>query len=119
MDRVEDAVMLRIYLGESDHDSQGPTYKTIVHLLRARGIWGATVTRGIYGFGKRSIVHAAAPLQLSQDLPIVIEAVDSRRKIQSVLPEVAPLVRDGLVVTLRVEAIVRLDDSPSRTSDSD
>ncbi len=109
MEVVEDAVLLRIFLGESDKTDGKPTYKEIVHRLREEGIWGATVTRGIYGFGKRSLLHATSPLRLSQDLPIVVEAVDGRKKIEAIVPKISALVKGGLVVVMPVKAHVRLD----------
>lgn len=109
MELVEDAVMLRIYLGESDKNGHEPAYKAIVHLLRREGVWGATVTRGIYGFGKKSVLHAANPLRLSGDLPMVIEAIDRRDKIETVVAKVAPFVKGGLIVTMRVQAHVRVE----------
>ena len=109
MELVEDALMLRIYLGESDKSGHEPAYKAIVHLLRREAIWGATVTRGIYGFGKKSVLHAANPLRLSGDLPIVIEAIDKRAKIEAVVPKLAPLVKGGLIVTVPVQAHVRVE----------
>lgn len=109
MELVDDALMLRIYLGESDKHGHEPAYKAIVHLLRREAIWGATVTRGIYGFGKKSVLHTANPLRLSGDLPILIEAVDKREKIVAIVPKVAPLVKGGLVVTLPVQAHVQVN----------
>ena len=108
MEAVQDAYMLRVYLGETDKVGRHAAYKAIVHKLRERGIWGATVTRGLYGFGKKSVLHAASPLRLSQDLPIVVEAVDSRQKIEAVIAEIAPMVKGGLIVTVPVKAYVRL-----------
>ena len=109
MELVEDALMLRIYVGESDKNGHEPAYKAIVHLLRREAIWGATVTRGIYGFGKKSVLHTANPLRLSGDLPIIIEAIDRRTKIEAVVPKVAPLVKGGLIVTMPVQAHVRVE----------
>lgn len=106
---VEGALMLRIYMGESERIDGKPAYKEIVHRLRSEGIWGATVVRGTYGFGKRSVLHAASPLRLSEDLPMVIEAVDSKAKIDAVLPKIAPLVKGGLLVKVPVEAYVRVE----------
>ena len=105
MDLEEKALRLKIYLGESDHFEGLPAYKAVVHRLRERGIWGATVTRGIYGYGKRSRLHAAAPLRLSEDLPMVIEAVDSERKILDVVPEVSAMVKGGLVTVDEVKVL--------------
>lgn len=109
MEAVEEAVMLRIYLGESDKEGRHAAYKAIVHILREKGIWGATATRGLYGFGKKSVLHAASPLRLSEDLPIIVEAVDAHRKIEAVIPKIAPLVKGGLIVTVPVNAYIRLE----------
>lgn len=108
MEAVEDAVMLRVYLGESDKVGRHAAYKAIVQKLREAGIWGATATRGLYGFGKRSLLHAASPLRLSEDLPIIVEAVDSRKKIEGVIPLIAPLVKGGLIVAVPVKAYIRV-----------
>lgn len=109
MELVDDAMMLKIYVGESDKNGHEPAYKAIVHLLRREAIWGATVTRGVYGFGKKSVLHAANPLRLSGDLPMVIEAIDRREKIEAVVAKVAPLVKGGLIVTMPVQAHVQVE----------
>ncbi len=62
MDLAERAVRVKIYVGESDRYEGLPAYKAVVHYLREQGIWGATVTRGVYGFGKRSLLHTSTPL---------------------------------------------------------
>lgn len=95
----ERAVMLRIYIGEADKHGHEALYKHIVKLLRERGVWGATAYRGTMGYGGKSVLHAASPLRLSQDLPILIEAIDHEDKIMAVLPEIEALVTEGLVVT--------------------
>jgi uncharacterized protein len=97
MDLAEKAVRVKIYVGESDRYAGQPAYKAVVHLLREQGIWGATVTRGIYGFGKRSLLHTSTPLRLSEDLPIIIEAVDSEKKITAVIPKISEMVMGGLI----------------------
>lgn len=109
MEVVEDAVMLRIYLGESDKVGHLAAYKAIVHKLRELGIWGATVIRGHYGYGKKSVLHTASPLRLSEDLPIVIEAVDNRQKIEGALPRISSMVQGGLIVILDVQAHVHME----------
>jgi uncharacterized protein len=106
MELLEDAVLLKIYLGEADKVDGRPTYKLLVEELRKAGLWGATVTRGIHGFGRESVMHSATPLRLSQDLPIVIEAVDKKEKIEAVLPRISHLVKGGLVLTAPVTAHV-------------
>jgi PII-like signaling protein len=106
----ERALMLRIYLGEADKHGHEALYKHLVKLLRERGIWGATAYRGIMGFGAKSVLHAASPLRLSQDLPIVIEAIDRAEKIETLLPELDALMGEGLVVTLPVDVRVHRPD---------
>ncbi len=108
MEIDEDAVMLRIYLGESDRHAGRPAYKAIVGELRNMGIWGATVVRGVYGYGKRSVLHAASPLRLSQDLPVVVEAVDAAKKIDQAIARVREMVGGGLVVTIPVRVHVHV-----------
>lgn len=101
----EKALRLKIYVGELDHFEGIPTYKAVVHFLRNEGIWGATVTKGVYGYGKRSLVHATSPLRLSADLPMIIDAVDSEKKIQAVLPHLSEIVKDGLITLDEVTVI--------------
>lgn len=101
----EEAMALRIFVGEADREGGEPLYRHIVKTLRSRGLWGATAVRGLYGFGKKSVLHAAVPMRLSTDLPIVIEAVDKEAKIRAVLPEVAPMVKEGLVTLERVVVV--------------
>lgn len=97
-----DARLLRIFIGESDTHEDQPLYQAIVQVLRREGIAGATVLRGIEGFGKSSTLHAAHILRLSEDLPIVIECVDTSEKIESILPILDAMIGDGLVTLERV-----------------
>jgi hypothetical protein len=98
----ERAVLLRIYVGEADKHGHEALYKHIVKLLREHGVWGATAYRGVMGYGAKSVLHAASPVRLSQDLPVLIEAIDHADKIDAVLPELDALVKEGLVVTMDV-----------------
>jgi len=91
------AKLLTIYIGEADHYEHKPLYKAIVEVLREKGIAGATVLRGIEGFGKASRIHTAAILRLSEDLPIVVRVIDSEERIEAVLPVIDEMVTDGLV----------------------
>lgn len=95
--RLEKASRLKIYVGESDRWENLPAYKAVVHFLREKGFRGATVTQGVYGFGKRSLLHASSPLRLSMDMPIIIEAVDRKERFEEVLPQLVRMVRDGLI----------------------
>jgi PII-like signaling protein len=104
--------LLRIFIGESDVYEGRPLYQAIVEALRAAGLAGATVLRGIEGFGKSSRLHAAHVLRLSEDLPIVIECVDTLERIESVFPTLDEMIGDGLVTMERVEVRVYRADGP-------
>jgi PII-like signaling protein len=98
-------VLMRIHIGERDKFEGEPLYWAIVQLLRKRHYAGATVTRGIAGFGASSRIHAAKFLELSLDLPIVIECVETQEKIDSILPELDQMVTGGLITLERVNVI--------------
>jgi hypothetical protein len=106
MDPHTNARLLRIFIGESDTHDGRPLYQTIVETLRRQGLAGATVLRGIEGFGKSSRLHTAHILRLSEDLPIVIECVDTDDKIEAVLPALDDMIGDGLITLERVEVRV-------------
>jgi PII-like signaling protein len=99
----EDGCLLRVFIGESDKWQKRPLYEAIVMKARELHLAGATVLRGPMGFGARSRLHTAKILRLSEDLPIVIEIVDSRAKIEELLPHIDEMVQDGLVTLERVE----------------
>jgi len=101
-----EALLVRIYIGESDTHEGRPLYDAIVRRLRERGIRGVSVFRGIEGFGRSSRVHTTRILALSEDLPILIEAVDATDAIRAVLPELETMVSGGLVTLERVEVMV-------------
>lgn len=104
--RIEgQGLLVRIYIGESDQWHGKPLYQAIVAFLRDRGIAGATVLRGIEGFGAKAHLHTSRILQLSQDLPVLIEVVDQEDRLRSVLPELDGMVGDGLITLERVEVI--------------
>jgi len=113
--RIEGSGLLaRIYIGESDTWHGRPLYEAIVHLLRERGLAGATVLRGIEGFGAKQHLHTTRILSLSTDLPVLIEVVDEEDRLRAVLPELDAMVRDGLITLERVEVIAyRADGQPS------
>lgn len=93
------AKALAIYVGESDHWHGKPLYAAIVGRARELGLAGATVTRGIMGFGANSRIHTAAVLRLSEDLPIVIQIVDRADRLEPFLRELDEMVTEGMVVT--------------------
>lgn len=103
MDPQTSGRLLRIFIGESDTHDGRPLYQAIVETLRRQGLAGATVLRGIEGYGASSHLHTAHILRLSEDLPIVIECVDTDDKIEAVLPALDDMIGDGLVTLERVE----------------
>jgi uncharacterized protein len=105
----EDAVLLRIFIGESDRYQHKPLYEAIVLRARELELAGATVLRGPMGFGKSSHLHTAKILRLSMDLPIVIEIVDSEEKINAFLPVLDEMMGGGLV-TLEKAKVIRYQD---------
>ena len=88
----EDAVLLRVFLGENDRCGHRPLYEAIVLRARERGMAGATVLRGPMGFGASSRLHSAKLERLSEDLPFIVEMVDSREKIEAFLPELDEMI---------------------------
>ena len=105
MNIPEEGYLLRIFVGESDKQGHQPLYETIVLKAREAGLAGATVLRGVMGFGKHSILHTAKILRLSEDLPMIVEIVDSLEKIESFIPVLDHLITDGLVTLERVRVI--------------
>ena len=100
-----DAVLLRIFIGESDRWQHKPLYEAIVLKARELHLAGATVLRGPMGFGKSSRLHTAKILRLSMDLPLVIEIVDSEEKVQSFLPTLDKMLTGGLITLERVKVL--------------
>jgi uncharacterized protein len=108
----QDARLLRIFIGESDTHEGQPLYQALIEVFRRRGLAGATVIRGIEGFGKSSILHAAHILRMSEDLPIIIECVDTTEKIEEILPVLDALIGDGLVTLEIVDVrVYRADEN--------
>ena len=101
----EDGYLLRIFVGESDKVGHRPLYEVIVLKAREQGLAGATVLRGLMGFGKHSTLHTAKILRLSEDLPMVVEIVDSLEKIEAFLPLLDETITDGLVTLEKVRVI--------------
>ena len=101
----EDGYLLRILVGESDKHGHRPLYEAIVLKARESGLAGATVSRGVMGFGKNSILHTAKILRLSEDLPMLIEIVDSLERIEHFLLELDAMIIDGLVTLEQVKVI--------------
>jgi uncharacterized protein len=101
-----EAELLRVFIGESDTHQGRPLYEVLVEEARRRGLAGATVLRGTIGFGASSRIHTAHILRLSEDLPMVVEIVDTPEKIAAFLPDLDALIEEGLVTLERVRVIL-------------
>ena len=102
----EDAVLLRIFIGEGDRHHHRPLYEAIVTRAREMHLAGATVLRGPMGFGHGAHLHTAKILRLSEDLPVVIEIVDTEDRIRAFVEEIEPMVDSGLI-TLEKATVIR------------
>ena len=112
----EDGALLRIFLGESDRWQGKPAYEAIVLAAREAHLAGATVFHGVMGFGAKSRLHTAKILRLSEDLPVLIEIVDSMAKIEAFLPQIDQIVKDGLITIEPVRVIKYRADPPTQAS---
>ena|SRR5256885_540271 len=113
MEIPHEAVLLRVFIGESDRWEHKPLYEAIVLKAREMHLAGATVLRGPMGFGKSSRLHTAKILRLSMDLPLVIEIVDSEEKIQQFLPVLDQMMRGGLLTMEKVKVIQYRGQQPA------
>jgi PII-like signaling protein len=102
MNRSGQATWLRIYIGESDQWHHKPLYQVLVEFFRRERVAGATVLRGVEGYGAHSRIHAAHILRLSEDLPIIVEVIDEAERIEALLPAIREMVKEGLILTLGV-----------------
>ena len=101
-----DGKLLRIFIGEQDKWQGQPLYEAIIHLARRQGLAGATCLKGFLGFGAKSHLHTVKLLRLSEDLPVVIEIVDSEEKVQQFLIQIDPMIKDGLITLEKAEVLV-------------
>lgn len=100
-----EAELLRVFIGESDRHEGRPLYEAIVLAARKRGMAGATVLRGLMGFGAHSRMHTTKILRLSEDLPLIIEIVDKPERIEAFLPLLDEMIGEGLVTLERAQVI--------------
>jgi PII-like signaling protein len=100
-----DAVLLRIFIGESERSGGHPLYEAIVLKARELKLGGATVLRGPMGFGHSSVLHSAKILRLSEDLPIVVEIVESQAKIDEFIPVLDKMMGSGLITVEKVQVL--------------
>ena len=117
MNLPSEAQLVRIFIGETDKHGHRPLYEVIVEEARKRGMAGATVLRGIMGFGKASRIHTFKILRLSEDLPIVIEIVDNRTRIAAFLPYLDEVVQEGLVTLENVQVLAYRHTTPQIGTD--
>ena len=113
MPLTRDAMLLRIFIGEDDKAGHRPLYEAIVLKAREMGIAGATVLRGPMGFGHSSHLHTTKVLRLSQDLPLIIEIVDSEDKIDQFVVAIEPMMGSALMTTEKVKVIRYGESGPS------
>ena len=107
----EDGKLLRIFIGEQDKWHGQPLYEAIVNLARKEHLAGATVLKGCLGFGCKSHMHTAKILRLSEDLPIIVEIVDSEEKINQFLPHLDEMVKEGLITLEKANVILYRADT--------
>jgi PII-like signaling protein len=110
-------MLLRVFVGESDRLGGRPLYEAIVLKARELHLAGATVLRGVMGFGRNSRLHTAKILRLSEDLPMVVEVVDSEEQIQQLLPWLDRVVTEGLVTLERARVFRYVGDRGGRSAD--
>ncbi len=108
------ALRVRIYVGERDHHGGQPLYTAIVHAARKAGLGGATVVKGVEGFGARSVMHAARIVDMSSDLPIVVELVDEPDKIRQFVDVLRGMLDDGMMTIESVVVMYTNAGSPRR-----
>lgn len=102
----EEGKLLRIFIGEQDKWHHEPLHEAIVTLARKEGLAGATAIKGFLGFGRNSRIHTTKLLRLSEDLPVIVEIVDSEEKIQKFLPHLDDMVKEGLVTLEKVNVVI-------------
>jgi PII-like signaling protein len=105
MELPSESLLLRIFTGETDKFEGRPLYKAIVEEARKHGMAGATVLRGILGFGANSRIHTSQILRLSEDLPLIIEIVDTEDRINTFLPRLDEMINEGLVTLEKAQVI--------------
>lgn len=103
---IGDQMLMRIFIGESDRYGHKPLYEALVELLRKEGFAGATVLRGVSGFGAHKVYHSQKLLDLSADLPMIVEVVDTQEKIDAILPRIDEMMAGGMI-TLEKATVIR------------
>jgi uncharacterized protein len=109
-----DQFLVRIFLGESDQFHHTPLPRALLDRLRAEGFAGATVFHGVAGFGASSVIHTASLVELSSDLPVLIEVVDDEARVEKLLPILDEMVTGGALVTVERVRVVKYAAAPKR-----
>lgn len=109
-----DQYLVRIFVGESDRWRHTPLPRALLERLRAEGFAGATVLHGVAGFGASSVIHTASLLELSTDLPVVIEIVDDQAHVDRLLPILDEMITGGALVTIERVRVLRYAPGPPR-----
>jgi PII-like signaling protein len=99
---IGEQVLMRIFIGEGDRYEHKPLYEALVELLRDKGFAGATVLRGVCGFGANRVYHTQKLLDLSADLPLVVEVVDTQEKINAIMPRIDAMMGGGMITLEKV-----------------
>ena len=102
---VGENLLMRIFIAEGDRYEHRPLYEALVEMLRKEGFAGATVLRGVCGFGAHSVFHSQKLLDLSADLPMIIEAVESEEKVNAVMPRIDAMMSGGMITMEKVRVI--------------
>lgn len=114
MKRESAAILLRIFIGESDRYKGKPLYVHIVEMLKMEGIAGATVFRGIMGFGRHSSIHTVSILRLSNDLPILIEVSDLEENINRIRPKLDEIITQGMITEEKIKIVFYENDNKKK-----
>ena len=112
-----DQILVRIFLGESDLWQHTPLARALLERLRAEGFAGATVVHGVAGFGAHSVIHTAGLIELSTDLPVVIEVVEDQAHVDRLLPILDEMITGGALVTVEQVRVLRYAAGPKRNQD--
>ena len=111
-----DQFLVRIFLGESDKWHHTPLARALLERLRAEGFAGATVVHGVAGFGASSVIHTASLIELSVDLPVLIEVVDDQAHVERLLPLLDEMITGGALVTMERVRVLKYAAGPKRGS---
>ena len=106
-------VLMRIFIGEQDRYHHKPLYEALVEMFRKEGFAGATVLRGVSGFGAHSVYHTQKLLDLSADLPLVVEVVDTQENIDTIMPRIDEMMGGGMI-TLEKATVIRYTHDPNK-----